>query len=224
MEFYNVLLSANAMHAPEQKDDNIMSEKSKRFKYNKELEWALCNLLGSKYCNLAGGYSSVKYCKKDLRRAIKHIKKRLNKIITIDERLLSETSILLERLDNYIKGTSIKVNNDWYIIAILLNLISLLIGYDWKDGKVYRHIIYYQDKEQERTNYIKEVGNIAFWEEFGGDKRIRYEIVYLLNEKKLPKNQIARVLGLNYNRINKILKAIEDFEKSTGEKFLKHYI
>jgi len=196
-----------------------MSVKSERFKYNHEFEWALCNLMGLKYVNTAGAFSDVKYCKDMLRRAIRRIRKRLNEVITNDERLLMTTSMVLDRLDEIIKGTSEQVNNDWYIIANLLNLVSRLLGYDWEDGKVYRHIIYYQDKKQEIADYKKAFGNRAYYEEFWGDLRIRFETIYFLKKRELPKNQIARVLNISENLVTKILKRIDDIEKHTGEKF-----
>ena len=221
MEFYDIFRTRKLSRLSEGKDRNIMSVKNERFKYNGELEWALCNLMGLKYINTAGSFSSVKYCKKDFREAIKHIRKRLNEIITADDRLLMTVSIILDRLDKYVKGTSEQVNNDWYIIANLLNLVSRLLGYDWEDGKVYRHIVYYQDKEQEIADYKKSFGDRAYYDEFWGDWRIRFETVYFLNKRKLPKNQIARVLNINEKLVTNILKRIEDFEKNAGEKFFK---
>ena len=195
-----------------------MNERAERFKYNMDLENALRNLLGQRYYGCAGAFSDVQICKKLLRRAIRRIRRRLNEIITTDERLLLTTSITLDRLERNIKSTSEKTNNDWFIIANFLDLVSSLLGYDWRDGKVHRQVIFYQYKQQEIEDYMKKVGR-AFWDEFPIDWRIRFEIVYLLKERKLSNNQIARVLTLSDKLIAKILKRIEDFEKKTGKKF-----
>lgn len=126
-----------------------MNEESERFKDNMDFEHALSNLLGKRYYGCAGAFSSPKISKEFLRRAIRRIRRRLNEIITTDERLILTTSITLDRLERRVKTTSEKVNNDWFIIANLLNLVSLLLGYDWVDGDVHRHVIFYQDKQQE---------------------------------------------------------------------------
>ena len=198
-----------------------MNEEGKRFKYNMDFEHALRNLLGQRHYGMAGAFRSPKISKKFLLRAIRRIRRRLNEIITTDERLILTTSITLDRLERNVKAMSAKVNNDWVIIANLLNLISLLLGYDWLDGDVHRHVFFYQDKVQEIHDYKKKVGK-AFWDEFTGDWRIRFEIVCLLKEMELPNNQIARVIGISDKLVAKILGRIKDFEKDTGKKFLEH--
>jgi len=113
------------------------------------------------------------------------------------------------------------VNNYWFIIADLLNLISRLLGYDYLDGKVHRYIIFYQDKQQEFEDYHKNVGR-ALIDELSKDLRVRYELVYLLKKKEFSNNQIARVMGLSEKLVIKILKKIQNFERNTGEEFLKY--
>lgn len=131
------------------------------------------------------------------------------------------TSITLDRLEDNVKAMSAKVNNDWFIIANLLNLVSLLLGYDWLDGDVHRYVFFYQNKQQEIDDYYKKVGR-PFWDEFRGDWRIRFEIVYLLKEIELSNNQIARIIGISDKLVAKILRRIKDFEKDTGKKFFEH--
>jgi hypothetical protein len=196
-----------------------MNEKDARFKDSMTLESALMNLLGKKYYGSAGVFSDPQICKKFLLRAIRRIRKRLNEIVTTDERLLFITNITLDSLEHNVKTTSEKKNDDWFIIADFLYLVSLLLGYDYQDGKVHRHIIFYQNRMQETENYIKKVGR-AFWDEFPkGDLRIKYEIVYLLKKRKLPNNQIARILTISDKLVAKILKRIEQFEKESGRSF-----
>ena len=198
------------------------NEKVERFKYNMDFEHAMRNLLGKRYYGSAGVFADSKICKQFLRRAIKRIKRRLNEIIVSDERLMLTTSITLDRLEGYVRETSEKVNNDWFIISNLLNLVALILGYDWVDGEVHRHVFFHQNRAQEIEDYQKKVGG-AFWDEFPwGDWRIRFEMVSLLKERGLPRNQIGRVLGLSYRLVTKILKRIEDYETNTGNRFLEH--
>ena len=198
-----------------------MTEQSERFKDNMDLELALRNLMGERCYGLAGAFSDPLCCKEFLLRAIKQIRKRLKEVITTDERLSSTTHNTLDSLEHYAKSTSEKVNNDWFIIADLLNLISRLLGYDYLDGKVHRYIIFYQDKQQEFEDYHKNVGR-ALIDELSKDLRVRYELVYLLKKKEFSNNQIARVMGLSEKLVIKILKKIQNFERNTGEEFLKY--
>lgn len=198
-----------------------MKEQSERFRYNMDLELALRHLMGERCYGLAGAFSDPQCCKEFLLKATKQIRKRLKEVVTTDERLLSTTHNTLESLERYAKSTSEKVNNDWFIIADLLNLISRLLGYDYLDGKVHRYIIFYQDKQQEFEDYHKNVGR-ALINELSKDLRVRYELVYLLKKKEFSNNQIARVMGLSEKLVIKILKKIQNFEKNTGEEFLRY--
>lgn len=199
-----------------------LNEKGERFKDNMDFENALTNFLGQRYYGSAGAFSSPRISRKFLLRALRRIRKRLDEIITNDERLILTTSIALERLEYYTEKTSEKVNNDWFIIANLLDLIALLLGYDWNDGEVHRRVIFYQDKNQEVQDFrIKSAK--AFWDEFPyGDWRLRFEIVNMLKGKNLSNNQIARVLRMSDKLVAKILRRIEDFEKHSEKKFLEH--
>jgi len=197
-----------------------MEREDERFKYNMDLEMALCNLLGERYFGLAGTFSDVKASKEYLLIALKRIRKRLNEIITSDERLLMMVNLNLDQLEKYVKETSESVNNDWFIIARLLDLVARLLGYDWVDGKVHRQIIYYQEREHEEEDHMKEIGDSDYLKEYRGDMKIQYEMIYLLRKRGLPMNQIARVLNISRNRVSKILRKIEEYEEQTGKKFL----
>lgn len=196
-------------------------EESKRFKYNDHLEKALRNLLGEGYRGSAGTFTSPKQCKKVLLRAIKRIRKRIDETAPYDERLLLTTSLDLDRLEKNVRTTSFEVNNDWFIVGNLLSLISLLLGYDWDEGNVHRHVFFYQDRQQEVEDHIK-IARQKFWDEFPeGDWRIRYEIVYALRKKNTSIEQIARVMDMSDKLVRRILKRIDEFEEKTGKAFFE---
>ena len=194
-------------------------DKPERFKYNMDLEMAMRNLLGKAYYGYAGGFSSPKLCKRVLLRAINRIRKRIEEIAPTDERLLLTTSISLDQIERNVKDTSLKMNNDWLIIGDLLHLVSLLLGYDWYNGKVNRHVFLHQDKTQEIEDYHQRIGR-KFWDEFvGGDWKIRCEIIHVLKKRNPSINQIARTINLSDKVVAKILKRIDSFEKETGKEF-----
>jgi len=197
-------------------------ERGERFKHNLILEYVMLDLFGSKgrhYHGLAGAFRDTAFCRKTMLKAIRKIGKRLDEIITMDERLRQMTSSILESLEHYIKETSEKVNNDGYIIAKLLDLIVHLLGYDWLDGKIHRHVFFYQNKGQEQLDWRKRQESREYYDSLRLDTKRRYMLVNFLKRNKIPKHQIARLLGLSIDRTNKILKEIENYEKETGKDF-----
>jgi hypothetical protein len=100
-------------------------ERSARFKHNLTFEYAMQDPLGRKhYDGMAGGFRDPDFCKECMLRAIRWIRKRLSDIVTMDERLREVTGIILDRLEKNVKETSHDINNDWIIIANLLDLIA----------------------------------------------------------------------------------------------------
>jgi len=111
------------------------------------------------------------------------------------------------------------MHNDWHIIADLLDLIVHLLGYDWLDGKVHRHVFFYQDKGQEQLDWRKRQEFREYYDSLRLDTKRRYMLVNFLEMNGIPKHQIARLLGLSIDRTNKILKEIENYEKEIGNDF-----
>jgi len=194
-------------------------ERSTRFKYNLTFEYAMQDLLGRKrYDGMAGGFRDPDFCKECMLKAIRRIRKRLSEIATMDERLREVTGIILDRLVRNVKETSRDINDDWIIIAHLLDLIAHLLGYDWLDGKIHRHVVYYQDKRQEQLDWkIKEV--TRYYGEWRLENKRRYMLVNFLRKNNIPKYQIAKLLGITVLRVNRILLGIREYEKEKGESF-----
>lgn len=174
--------------------------------YNLELEYALKIVFGDKYYNCAALFNDPKYVKDALKEWIKVMRQRLYNLTNYDERLRLTTSLFLDSLDHEL----IKLPNNpnvWQIIPILISLINHMAGYDW-DGKVNRHVIYFQDAEQEVFD-LKKMGKI---------NRDDYE--WNIYKLQLYKIEIAKKLkgdGLNTYKISQILNVSE----STVRRFLK---
>jgi len=176
------------------------------------------DLFGRKsYGGIAGAFCDADFCKKCTLRAIKRIRRRLS-LLFMDERLRQTTSIILDRLQKNLKETSEEVNNDWHIIANLLDLISHLLGYDWLDGRIHRHVFFYQNLGQEQLDWNYKKGR-EYFEEWRKEDKRRYMLVNFLRENQIPKYQIANLLRVSVRRVNKILREIEEYKKETGKSF-----
>jgi len=195
---------------------------SVRFKHNLILEYVMQDLFGRKhYGGMAGAFADPAYCKECMQRAVKRIRKRLDEILTMDERLRQITGIILGRLENHAKEISKEVNNDWDIIAHLLDLIAHLLGYDWLDGRVHRHVLFYQDKTQEQVDWKMRKGTREYYDLLRLEEKRRYMLVNFLKKNKIPKYQIAKLLGITVRRVNRILHEIEGYKKETGKSLTK---
>lgn len=197
-------------------------DRSARFKYNLSLLLAMQNLYGRKhYDGMAGAFMDPNFCKECMLRAVKRIRNRLDDILTMDERLRQTTGLILDNLKSNVKEMSEDVNNDWNIIANLLDLIAHLLGYDWLDERIHRHIIFYQDKAQEQLDWKMRKGTREYFDEWLQDKKYRYMLVNLLKNNQLSNYQIARLLGISVRGVHRILLEIEEYEKETRKSFPK---
>lgn len=199
-------------------------DRSARFKHNLSLEYVMQDLFGQKhYAGMARAFNEPTFCKECMLRAIKRIRNRLDDILTLDERLRQTSGTILDKLENDVKEMSEKVNNDWVIITSLLHLIVHLLGYDWLDGRIHRHIIFYQNKAQEQLDVIKTKGKREYYDNLRLEEKRRYMLVNFLKKNKIPKYQIANLLGISVRRVRKILLEIEEYEKDTGKSLPEFY-
>ncbi len=182
-------------------------EINERFKYNLEFENAMIQLLGQKYSGYASAAEIPKYVKKGVLEFITKAKERIDQITTMDERLRLLLFLHLNHMKNEIKNIQ-KENNDWIIISILLNIIAVLLGYDWREGKVHRHVVYFRDKNQEIEDYQKSRGIFGdkIEKEMTKEIKERYKIVHSLYGNNIPRNLIARIMNISEFAVAQILR------------------
>jgi len=183
-----------------------------RFKYNLDLEYVMLDFFGKKYYGMARLFENPTFCKKCMLRVVKRIRKRLNEILSMDERLRQRTNGILESLEGHSRRISLTENNDWFIIADLLDLVGHLLGYDWQDGKIHRQVFFFQDEVQAQLDKRIENPN-KYYDSLRSDEKLRYMLVQSLRIRQLPKHQIARLLGISSKRVDNILLNIEEYEK-----------
>jgi len=194
-----------------------MTHRTDRFKHYLVLEYVMGHLFGLRhYGGIAGAFQDASFSRKCLLRAVKRIRNRLDEI-PMDERLIQSTGNILDSLEADVKEISENVNPDWNIITDLLNLVIHLIGYDRLDGKVHRSVIFFQDRGQEQEDWKWQIGAREYYDNYRLEEKRRYMLVNQLNKNKIPKYQIATLLGLSIKRVNQILLEIPKIEKEIGK-------
>jgi len=195
----------------------LRDERFNRFKHNLSLEYAMYDLFGPKhYSGMAGGFRDASYCRDVLLKAVRRIRNRFSEI-PMDERLTQNVGNILDSLEANAKKISEDKNTDWDIITNLLHLVIHLIGYDLLDGKVHRSVIFFQNLGQEQEDWKFQVGPREYYDNYRLEEKRRYMLVNQLSNNKVPKYQIARLLGLSIKRVNQILSAIPEIEKEIGK-------
>jgi hypothetical protein len=194
----------------------LRDERFNRFKGSLELEFVMWDLFGRKhYEGIAGSFRNPSYCRKCLSKAIKRMRNRFNEI-SMDERLTQNIGRILDRLETNVKEISENRNTDWDIITDFLHLVIHLIGYDLLDGKIHRNVFFFQDRAQEQEDWKFKVGNREYYDNYRLEEKRRYMLVNQLMMNKVPKYQIARLLGLSLKRVNQMLLEIK-IEKENGK-------
>jgi len=183
-----------------------MTKFTERYHYCMDLVVALQNLFGfgKKWDNMAAAFENDKNVREALYDAIGKIQKRLDDILTADDRLRLTTSLTLDRLKKEIHDFSDGSNNELEIIAQFLLLVTYLLGFDWFRGEPNREVIYYQTAEQEAFDDAQRHPN-DFYPEGKLEFQKRLEIACSLYDQKLRIVQIARIMRLSQPLIKDIL-------------------
>ncbi len=180
-----------------------------KFHYSSQLESAMRQLFGlrGKWGKSAEYFSEPKYIREALKDAIAKIRKLLDNIITADDQLLLITNSTLDTLEREIKKLEFDSNNELEIIAHLLSLVADLLGLNGFDGKVNRHVIYYQTLEQIQIDDAKRhKGDYDFGKpEYPKFLRKREEIMIMLHEQGLSVEKIAIIMKLSSNNVRDVL-------------------
>lgn len=177
----------------------------KRLGYNIELEYAVRLAFGRKYYNYASLFEDPTNVKSALKDWINKIEKRLYTITNYDENLRGFVSTHLESLRRNLAQYP-KESNEWKIIADLVAITTYLVGYSY-DGELNRHVIYYQDAQQQVVEARHKAGSGSedLWG-FNHIKKYRKDIAHHLKEAGLTNYQISLVLTVSLYEVNQLLK------------------
>jgi len=178
---------------------------NERFHYCLAMEMADLALTGinNKSQGMASAFVDPAYFKSRCLSFIRKIRSRIMEITTNDDIFRESLLDSIISLEREIKRVSSTNNNDLEIIACLFRTISLLLGWDFFEGKIYRTPIYHQTEEQHAAtlhNLSKSRSpfEIPHW---------RREIINDLRKKDVPYTQIALILGTSVTNIKQLEKA-----------------
>lgn len=201
----------------------LEDEKDRRFRYSMEFELALAVTLGHRFLGKASMAADGKFVRRSMLKVIEKWRQRIRNISAMDERLDARTASCLNQLESAVKVMSDSVNNDWLIISSLAELVSRLLGYDWVDGEIHRHVIYFRDKKQEDFDFtmlLEPRNGLEIYNALGRTLRAKYAVIdHLKNRAGLTVNEVATIMGLNDYFVNKVLHRIEQFEINEGRQF-----
>jgi len=177
----------------------MSSKNSNPFHYSIAFEMALQEFFGheSKWYGSAGGFQNPQNVKDALIAVTTRIRKRLNEIITSDNRLLTVTNSIVDALEGQSKLLSADNNNFLEIIGLLLSLIAHLLGYDWLKGKPNRHVIYYQTAEQQWIDDVAQYPDTMNYLSRNKESQKRYDVVSSLYDEGFRAAEISRIMRLS---------------------------
>ncbi|MBN2122454.1 hypothetical protein JW721_05385 [Candidatus Micrarchaeota archaeon] len=185
-----------------------------------DFERAIQSVCGEKGVHgLASLYGMKISKRKDaLLKWVKKVRMRCIEVTNLDPRLRDRLVSDLEDLEQETQLLGKEEDIEWDLITRLLFICSRLLGYDWMDGKIHRHVLFFQDDVQEWED-IKTEGKIPPYIEVL-DKRpliseIEESLVIDLHEKGLDIYHITTLLKTKKSRIEKILR---DYRKSKPKK------
>src|SRR3989442_7996318 len=196
---------------------------AERFRYSMEFEMALLGILGRKGMGKAGLASDAKFVRKSMLEVVDKWRQRIRNLTAMDERLDMMTTADLGHLEAAIKATSAVMNNDWLIISALTSLVNRLLGYDWVDGEVHRHLVFFRDRDQENFDHnmmLEPKDAVETLRSIGKTSRAKYALIDHLRKRiGLTVNEVANVMGMSEYQVRNILVRIGQFEKKEGSKF-----
>ena len=183
-----------------------LPQQAHRFHYCHELERALTELYGrgSRWNRSAATFTKPNAVRDALTAAARRIRRRLNDLTTVDHRLNVTTSFTLTRLEAEAGRLRNPHQNDLEIVATLLRLVAKLLGYDWRDGRPNRDIVYTQTAAQASYDDERWRG-LDGMDECDHASRKRHELVFALHAEKHGTAQIASILNLPMPVVKRML-------------------
>jgi predicted transcriptional regulator len=178
-----------------------------RFSYSTDFEIGMRQVLGQRAYHAPDIAGMPASARKLLLEAVKKLSKRVDEIITMDERLRERLLSEFEELRKHVDKID-KVPNQMPLTGTLFNIISRLLGYDWCDGKVYRTPVYFRTKSQEFKDYRNRY--ISKWRDLEREEHslvlVRRRIAANLKKEGMPISQIARVLNMSEYAVGQLIK------------------
>jgi hypothetical protein len=192
--------------APKRQKKRQRQTKPEPLGYSLSLEYALAQLYGleGRWYGSAGSFNNPARVRAAIRDAAKAIRRRVEHIATADDRLCLLVDSTLRGLERSAGSITSNGTGLLDVVAALIDLAAILVGFDWLTGKTNRQVIYHQTKDQQliddRSRHPPKT-----LEEWRIDFTERSEVVNALHAKGLRVSQIAQVMNQPESRIKDIL-------------------
>jgi hypothetical protein len=178
--------------------------KQERFHYSLQMEMAAWEFYGmNKRHGMASAFQSYSFFKKECKRFIDKVRKRINEIITTDDFFRDTLNADIDSIERELKYCSEDYNNDIDIIGKLIRLTSHLLGWGCYEGEFYRTPIYYQTEEQ-KEKFLKIVAKQGVPSEIVFRRR---NIILQLRKENLSYQQIGLILGITDSCVKQLERA-----------------
>jgi len=178
--------------------------KQERFHYSLPMEMVAWELYGiDKRPGLAGAFQNCSFFKKECRKFLNKIRKRINQIVTNDELFRETLNRDIDGIEHEIKKCSQTYNTDIDIIGKLICLVSHLLGWDHDEGDFFRIPIYYQTEDQ-KVKSSKIISMRGVPSEIAFRRR---NIILQLRKESLSYQQIGLILGISDSCVKQLEKA-----------------
>jgi hypothetical protein len=175
------------------------------------LESAMKELFGNESCWQASAswFDDPRTVRKALSAAMSTIEKHARERINCDERLREMLLLCTRSLQDEVRQLKSGATNQLDIVALLLEMVVRLLGYDHRTGETNREVIYYQTQEQMKRD-------IDCASATGRPNRLiedvkRHEIIRQLLAEGLPETQIALILNIPYAKVRLYLRDEDSF-------------
>ncbi len=146
-------------------------------------------------------YDDPKLVKRDLIKCIDKIERTFRQNITSDIRLSRTTQLAIDDLREALrKNEPLNLG----IIAGLLQLVALLLGFDHGSGKANRHVVYYQTRDQIAADV--DYFTINGHKNRGVEGLKQSDIIQMLTRDGYKENQIALIMNLSVANVRTLIE------------------
>ncbi len=159
--------------------------------------------VNSSWYHSAGSFSDAKEVRRAINAVAKAIRRRQKTVRGVDARLALRLDLELEQLTAAAKGVKQNGVGLLEVVAHLIELCAVLLGYDWQVGEPNRELQYSQSIEQVAVDDMKSGGRV--YEHAKGIESKRAEVIVHLHGTGSSHAHIALVMNISEQVVKDVL-------------------
>lgn len=170
--------------------------------YSQALEDALCEFYGSRsiWADSAGRFGQPQHVRSALKASNRRIRQHIRKTVTADARLLETTGSCLNQIERAISRLG-ESGGMVDMLGHVLRLVALLLGFDWKEGRTNRSVVYFQDRNQQFRDDAKLNRQRTSGDAYEREQTAWGDLVALLHGKGFRIGEIAGIMNCSNQRV-----------------------